>query len=665
MGFRSGPMNPPARQQDAKPFRPGGAGGRFAIAVAAALLAFAAACPRASAQSEPLLQPSDLKKLSVEELMDIDVTSVSRHAEKLSETASAIQVITSDDIERSAATSIPEALRLASNLEVAQIDSRQWAIAARGFNNLFADKMLVLMDGRSVYTPLYAGVYWDVQDTIMEDIDRIEVISGPGATQWGANAVNGVINITTKSAKDTQGGLVVVGGGSELEDSEEVRYGGQLAPGVYYRAYAKYFDRGNSDLPDGASATDAWRMGRTGFRIDADKGDGTVATLQGDYYDGTVTRMGPADILMSGGNLIGRWTRELGDQSEVSAQAYYDETYRKIPNSFTQTLNTYDFDFHHRLPLGKRNDITWGLGYRLEADDITNTPAEAFLPAKDSERTFNTFVQDEITLVRDRLHLTLGSKYEHYNFTDPEFEPSARVAWTPSSNQTVWSAVSRAVRVPSRIDLDLYEPATPPYQVAGGPGVVSEKVNAYELGYRRQVTPDVAVSLATFYNEYSNLRGLQPLNPPAAFPVDVASGLRGESAGGELTADWRVTAAWRLRAGWTELRVNSEPEPGSIDRVSGQSIARDPNHQGQLRSMLDLSAAWQLDAALRYVGPITNRAVPGYTEGDLRVGWRPLPAWELSIDGENLLHDHHAEFGPAGSRREIGRSIFTKVEWHF
>ena len=659
-------MTPQARQQVPGSRRPTGRGGRLWLAFAAASVALLGPVARVSAQSDAALPPpGDLKKLSVEELMDIDVMSVSKHPEKLSETASAIQVITSEDIGRSAATSIPEALRLASNLEVAQVDSRQWAIAARGFNNLFADKMLVLMDGRSLYTPLYAGVYWDVQDTVMEDIDRIEVISGPGATLWGANAVNGVINITTKSAKDTQGGLVVVGGGSELEDSEEVRYGGQIAPGVYYRAYAKYFDRGSSDLPDGASATDQWRMGRAGFRVDSDHGDGTVATVQGDIYDGSVTRMGPDDILMSGGNLIGRWTRELGERSEMSAQAYFDETYRKIPNSFTQTLNTYDFDFHHRLPLGPMNDVTWGLGYRVAADNITNTPAEAFLPANDSERTFNTFVQDEMALVRDRLHLTLGSKFEHYNFTASEFEPSGRLAWTPGANQTVWGAISRAVRVPSRIDLDLYEPATPPYQVAGGPGVVSEKVIAYELGYRRQVTPDVAFSMATYYNEYSNLRGLEPLKPPAAFPVAVDSGLRGESTGAELTADWNATKAWRLRAGWTEMRVNSEPEPGSIDRVTGQSIALDPNHQGQLRSMFDLAAQWQLDAALRYVGPITNREVPGYTEGDLRIGWKPLPGWELSVDGQNLLHSHHAEFGPAGSRREIGRSVFTKVEWHF
>jgi len=660
------PMNPaacPRAPTNPNPRRPGR---RRRIALIAACSGLLGLVPRAAGQTVVALPPpSDLKKLSVDELMDINVTSVSLHSEKLSEAASAIQVITADDIASSTATSIPEALRLASNLEVAQIDSRQWAISARGFNNLFADKMLVLIDGRSVYTPLYAGVYWDVQDTIMEDIDRIEVISGPGATQWGANAVNGVINISTKTAMETQGGLVVAGGGSELEDSEEVRYGGKLAPGVDYRVYAKYFDRGDSVLPNGSAAGDAWRMGQTGFRLDSDAAEGTWLTLQGDFYDGSVTRQGPEDIHMSGGNLLGRWTRTFDDNSDMVAQVYYDETYRKIPNSFTQSLNTYDFDFKYRLPIGKVNDFTWGLGYRLEDDDITNTPAEAFLPSQATEQTFNTFVQDEITLVDDRLHLTLGTKFEEYSFTGDEFEPSARAAWTPSGDQTVWAAVSRAVRVPSRIDLDLYEPATPPYRQAGGPGVVSEKLIAYELGYRKQLSSAVALSLATYYNDYSDLRGLEPLNPPAAFPVQVDSGLRGKSSGAELAADWRISRVWRLHGGWTEMRVGSSPEPGSTDRVANRSIALDPNHQVQLRSLLDLSAQWQFDTDLRYVGPIANQRVPGYTEMDQRLAWRPVPAWEFSLNGQNLLHDYHAEFNPPGSRREIGRSIFGKAAWRF
>ncbi len=613
----------------------------------------------------PLSSPSDMKKLSVEQLMDLEVTSVSKHPEKLSEAASAIQVITGEDIRRAGATSLPEALRLASNLEVAQIDSRQWAITSRGFNNVFADKMLVLIDGRSVYTPLYAGVYWDVQDTMLEDLDRIEVISGPGATQWGANAVNGVINITTKSAKDTQGGLLVGGGGTELRQSEEARYGGKLAPNIYYRVYVKYFDRSDSVRPGGPTANDAWRMGQTGFRVDWEQPLDTTFTVQGDAYDATMGQVGPDNIRANGNNVLGRWSRSFGDGSNVKLQVYYDHTHRRIPGSFTQDIDTYDLDFQHQRPLGPINNFVWGVGYRLVEDAIVNTPANAFLPPSSGQQLFSAFAQDEITLRKDRLHLMVGTKVEHTEYTGVEFEPSARLSWTPGGEQTIWSSISRAVRTPSRIDRDLYSPATPPYRIAGGGNVVSEKLTAYELGYRAQVSPQFALSLATFFNDYSNLRSLEPLTPPLAFPVEQSSGLRGHSTGAELTADWRVTSAWRLRAGYTELRVHSEPNPGTIDRSTRDSIGRDPNHQFSLHSLFDLSAHWECDADLRYVGPIANQNLPGYSEADVRLGWRPAPVWELSLNGQNLLHSHHAEFNRPGARREIQRGVFAKATWSF
>jgi len=613
----------------------------------------------------PLPSLSDLKKMSLDQLMDIEVTSVSKRPEKLSEVASAIQVITGDDIRRAGATSIPEALRLASNLEVAQIDSRQWAITARGFNNVFADKMLVLIDGRSVYTPLYAGVYWDVQDTMLEDLDRIEVISGPGATQWGANAVNGVINITTKSAKDTQGSLLVGGGGTALETDEEARNGGKLAPNVYYRVYAKYFDRGNSGRPNGLSANDAWRVGQTGFRVDWDAAVDTIFTLQGDAYDSSMGQVGPDNIRANGGNVLGRWSRSFGDGADLKLQVYYDRTHRRIPGSFTQNLDTYDMDFQYRLPLATAHDLVCGLGYRLVEDDVVNTPANAFLPPRVGRAWSNAFAQDEITLQPDRLHLTLGTKIEHNDETGFEFEPSARLAWTPDAKQTIWSAISRAVRTPSRIDRDLYSPATPPYRIVGSNNVVSEKLLAYELGYRVQVDPQFALSLATFYNDYEDLRSLEPLDPPRAFPVEASSGLRGQSTGAELTADWRATPGWRLRAGWTELRVHSEPQPGYLDRSTRDSIVRDPNRQMSLRSLLDLSARWDCDGDLRYVAPIKHQSVPGYTELDLRLGWRPTPGWELSLLGQNLLHAQHAEFNTPGTRRELQRGVYGKASWRF
>ncbi|MBC7366130.1 MAG: TonB-dependent receptor [Undibacterium sp.] len=631
-----------------------------------ALLAFATPAPRAAAQSDPVLPPSStLKKFSMEQLLDVVVTSVSKRPERLLDTASAIQVITADDVRRAGATSIPEALRLASNLQVAQIDSRQWAITSRGFNNLFADKLLVLIDGRSVYTPLYAGVYWDVQDTLLEDLDRIEVISGPGATQWGANAVNGVINITTKSARDTQGGLLLGGGGSELRSSGGARYGGQLAPGVYYRIYGKYTDRGDSVRPNDRASNDAWRTGQGGFRVDWDAAAGNTLTLQSDLYDATMGQPRPDNIRANGGNLIGRWSRQIGESSDFKLQVYYDRTHRRIPGSFTQNLDTYDVDFQYHLPVGSAQNIVWGLGYRRVEDDITNTPANAFLPPRVGREWLNAFAQDEIALSKDRLHLTLGTKIEHNDYTGTDLEPSARIAWTPDGSQTIWTAISRAVRTPSRIDRDLYSPATPPYRIAGGPRVVSEKLVAYELGYRIQADPQLTFSLATFYHDYDDLRSLEPLTPPLPFPVEISSGLRGYSVGAEFTADWRVTPFWRLHAGYTELRTRSEPQPGSIDRPRARSVGHDANQQAFLRSLFNLSAKWEFDTDLRYVGPINNQSVPGYTELNLRIGWHPAEAWEVSLEGRNLLHDHHAEFNTPGSRREIQRGVYGKISWRF
>ena len=654
----------PLPQTPVGPARPARGNWRRVGVLAAVGFAFSIA-PLPGQTPPPLPSLSALKQMSMEQLMDIEVTSVSKRPEKLFDVASAIQVITGDDIRRSGATSIPEALRLASNLEVAQIDSRQWAISARGFNNVFADKLLVLIDGRSVYTPLYAGVYWDVQDTMLEDLDRIEVISGPGATQWGANAVNGVINITTKSAKDTPGSLLVAGGGTQLQDAAEVRYGATLTPNVYYRVYAKYFDRGDSLQQTGLRSGDAWRTGQVGFRLDDYAAADTTFTLQGDAYDSTMGQIGPDNIRANGGNLLGRWSRSLGDGSDLKLQVYYDRTHRRIPGSFIQNLDTYDMDFQYHLPWGAAHDLVCGLGYRLVEDDVVNTPADAFLPPRVGRAWSNAFAQDEITLLQDRLHLTLGTKIEHNNETGFEFEPSVRLAWTPDEQQTIWSAISRAVRTPSRIDRDLYSPATPPYRIVGSNNVVSEKLLAYELGYRAQVDPQLALSVATFYNNYEDLRSLEPLNPPQAFPVAASSGLRGQSYGAELTADWRATPAWRLRAGWTELRVHSEPQPGYLDRGTRDSIVRDPNHQLSLRSLLDLSEHWDCDGDLRYVAPIKHQSVPGYTELDLRLGWRPVPGWELSVLGQNLLHAQHAEFNTPGTRRELQRGVYGKASWHF
>ena len=604
------------------------------------------------------------KKLTLQELMDLEVTSVSRRPEKLSDTASAIQVITGDDIRRSGATSIPEALRLASNLNVAQVSSSQWAISARGFNSSISDKLLVMLDGRTLYTPLYAGVFWDVQDTLLEDIDRIEVISGPGGTLWGANAVNGVINITTKEAKDTQGLLLLGGGGTELRGFAGLRYGGALSPTLHYRIYTKYFDRDSTLRPSGADGDDAWHMAQSGFRLDWTPPSDNLLTLQGDLYGGRLNQTGSGQTEVGGGNLLGRWTHTFSSGSDLQVQAYYDRTHRDIPGSIKEDLGTYDLDLQHHFVAGERNTFVWGLGYRRTDDHLINPPTLAFLPADLTHDTFSGFLQDEIALVPDRLALTLGSKVEHNEYTGWEVQPNVRLAWKPTATQTVWSAVSRAVRTPSRIDRDFFAPGTPPFTVLqGGPDFDSEKLIAYELGYRVQATPRLALAIATFYNDYDDIRSVEQVSPPATTPVIIGNGLEGESYGAELTADYRVTENWRLRAGYTRLIVHLRPKPGSTDSGAGLSESNDANNQFFLRSSLDLPWHLELDVGLRHVGEIPNQNVPAYEEVELRVGWRPTPRLEISVVGQNLLDTSHPEFGTAASRHEIERSVYAKVLW--
>jgi iron complex outermembrane recepter protein len=609
--------------------------------------------------------PSDLKTLSLVDLQKIEVTSVSKRPEQLSQTASAIQVITQDDIRRSGATSLPEALRLASNLDVAQVDSRQWAISARGFNSTSANKLLVLIDGRAVYTPLYAGVFWDAQDTLLEDIDRIEVISGPGATVWGANAVNGVINITTKSAKDSQGLLVTGDGGSALRGFGEIRYGGMLGSSAHYRAYGKYFDRDSTVLPSGDHAVNQWHMGQEGFRIDWDRSPLNTLTVQGDRYGGRIAQTGTNDIAVSGGNVLGRWSHTLSADSDFALQLYYDRTHRNIPGTFGENLDTYDADFQHRFHMTARHDVVWGLGYRASIDDVRNTVALAFLPPHVSRQWFSGFVQDEMPFASNRFRLTLGTKLEHNDYTGVEFQPSGRLGWTLTPRQMVWGAISRAVRTPSRIDRELFAPASAPFTLAGGPDFVSEDLVAYELGYRTQPSERLSLTVATFFSNYDHLRSIEQANPPAPVPLVIGNGQQGTSHGAELTADYAVTDWWRLRSGYTALRLHIEPRPGSTDRTFGSTESHDPNQQWFVRQSLDLPRHVVVDLGLRGIGQIVNQRVPAYRELDGRLAWQVASALECSLVGQNLLHRHHAEFGVPATRNDAERGAYGKLTWRF
>ena len=604
-----------------------------------------------------------LKALTIEQLMNLEVTSVSKRPERLAQTASAIQVITREDIRRSGASSLPEALRLASNLQVAQVDSRQWAISARGFNSTTANKLLVLIDGRTVYTPLFSGVFWDAQHVPLADIDRIEVISGPGATLWGANAVNGVINVITKDTKDTQGLLLSGGVGTELRGFGTLRYGGMLGSSARYRIYGRGFGRDATDSSSGQDAGDDLHLGQGGFRVDWDASTTSHVMFLGDLYDGRIDQPSAGDIVVSGGHVLAQWSRTFSETSGLTARLYYDRTHRDIPGTFGEDLHIYDVDLQHHTRLGAKHDLVWGLGYRLINDRVANTTALAFLPAHVARQWFTGFVQDEIAFVPNRLHVALGTKIEHNDYTGFEIQPSGRVNWTFSPSATLWAAVSRAVRTPSRIDREFFLPGQPPYFLAGGPGFDSEEELAYELGYRHQQGA-LAVSVATFYSRYHGLRSLEQVNPPPS-PLVIGNGQDGESFGAELTAEYWLTSRWRVSAGHTELRIHIWPNPGSTDTTRGATESRTPDRQFFLHSSLDLPAHLRLDARFRALDDIANQQVPAYAELNARLTWQPTARLDLSIVGQNLLHDRHAEFGAPATRREIERGVYGLVEWWF
>ena len=627
----------------------------------------------------------NLKRLSIEELMNIEVTSVERHPEKLRQAPSAIQVITQEDIRRSGATSIPEALRLADNLEVAQKNSHDWAISARGFNTALGNKLLVMIDGRTVYTPLYSGVFWDVQDYLLEDVDRIEVISGPGGTLWGANAVNGVINIITKSAADTKGAYAEAGGGNQLEEFGAARYGGTIAPDVDFRFYGKYFDRAGEVFSNGGAAPDAWHQERGGFRIDSRASSQDTVSVHGDFYDGYEDADTGGAARTSGGNLVGRWAHVFSDQSDLSLQSYYDRTHLVDPISglflgglelaaagpLEDDLTTFDTDFQDRFALGESNHIVWGLGYRFTHDVVRNAPSLGFLPPTLDQNLFSAFLQDEILLGQD-WSAVIGSKVEHNDYTGFEVEPNVRLSWAISPSQSLWSAISRAARTPSRIDHDLVEPSSSPLVVLeGGKDFGSEYVTAYELGYRGGVGSRVTGSISTFYNVYDDLRSTS-FTPATIVPLYFANNLEGRTYGAELSGTYQVLESWSLHAGYDLLEESLHVKPGQFDLNDALNETSDPKHQASIRSSANLPLSIDFDVALRWVDALTTNSgptpgrVPSYFELNTRLAWRAFENVELAIAGQNLLHAHHPEYGfPDPTRVEIQRSIYGKIAWHY
>jgi iron complex outermembrane receptor protein len=660
----------------------------WASALFLALLALSLAIESAAAASAPpednarksLSSAAALKKLSVEELLNIEVTSVSKRPQKLAEAAAAIQVITGDDIARSGASSFPEAMRRADNLIVAQGTSASWSLSARGFNAAVSNKLLVLIDGRSVYTPLFSGVIWNMQDYLLDDIDRIEVISGPGGTLWGANAVNGVINITSKNARETQGLYAEIGGGIESQEFAGARYGATLAPNVYFRVYGKYFDRAAEVLADGSSASDSWNRGQGGFRIDADASEQDTLTLQGDVYSGNTNVPSGDKGKASGGNLLGRWTHTVSADADTTLQVYYDRTHLGAPfpasgaipaGTLTDDLDTYDVDFQSRLRWGERHQLVWGLGYRLTHDALENAPTVAFLPARLDRELFNAFVQDEIKL-HEKVFLTIGTKLEHNDYTGYELEPSGRLQWNVTSKHMAWAAVSRAVRMPARYDRDLFEPnPSNGIFLSGNSSFRSETVLAYEIGYRGELGQTVSGSLSAFYNDYEHVRSLG-LTPVTFLPVFFQNNLLADTYGLELSADYQASDRWRLHAGYTLLEEDVRVAPGEVDLFNALNETADPEQQVFVRSSMDLPYGTQLDVAFRWIDTVHNNAgptagtVPSYADVDIRVAWHATKNLEISIAGQNLLHDHHPEAGfPDPTREEIARSVYGKLALRF
>jgi iron complex outermembrane receptor protein len=629
----------------------------LALPALAALATLAALAPASAWATDTQL--ASLADLTLEQLSQVQVTSVSRRSERLADAPAAIFVITADDIRRSGASTLPEALRLAPNLEVMRADANQYAITARGFASVLANKLLVMIDGRTVYSPLFSGVFWEAQDVVIQDIERIEVVSGPGGTLWGTNAVNGVINIVTRSASETQGLAVTGRWGSELTRGA-ARYGGAALDGVRYRVYGAYRNFRSTERPSGQEIGDASERFQGGFR--ADWGGGPHQFMvQGDGYRSDIDQ-GPTTRRVDGLDLLARWVRQSGNGPALQVQAYYDRTTRDQPGAVKDELNTFDLELQHGVRPFPRHDVVWGAGYRLQPDRVVNLgPLLAFDPPNRTLAIASVFAEDDIELL-ERLALTAGVRLEHNQYTHLEVLPNARLAWKPSPERLFWGAVSRAVRAPSRIDREFYSPAAPPHvAVNGGQGFRSETSQVAELGYRSQPSPSASYSISLFYDDWDRLRSLEPAPEGPEF----RNGIAGFTKGVEVWGSYRVVRWWRLSAGWTTQSIHLHVEPG-VTVAGGNAAAiaalgNDPSHWWSVRSALDLGRSAELDVSVRHVGSLPRPPVPSYVALDARLGWAPLRRLEIAVIGRNLLDDRHPEWGAPTARPEFEREGFVQA----
>lgn len=656
----------------------------------------------------------DLISLSLEELLNMNVTSVMKTTSRLSDAAAAIFVVTQDDIQRTGATSIPEALRIVPGMHVARVDANKWAVSIRGFNGQFANKLLVLIDGRSVYTPLFAGVWWDQQDTMMEDIERIEVIRGPGASLWGANAVNGVINVITKQAGETQGALLSVQAGSE-RNGAGFRYGTNFGDDTFLKVYGRYSIReGAPAFGSSQDSSDQSHQGKLGFRFDKvltpdDKlmlqGDvlrgfsGGVATiLANQTADQTPVFAEPYNSFYSatqesvGYHLLGRWDHALGKDSDLSLQLYWDHQERMLSGFVTtEYLDVFDVDFQHSLSLGEQHKLVWGLGYRRNESEIINGSTVQFYPNKRLDDIYSLFVQDEITLVPEQWKLTLGSKLEHNPNTGYELQPNARLLWTPNDKHSLWVAVSRAVRTPSWAEQNVsYAARTiPPFTSPnispfplmvtsqGNPKLDSEKMMAYEMGWRGLVTPSISADIALFYFDYDKAVTSTPQIPelagssPALYlrqTLQFSNYAMIKSYGSEFSLNWQVTEAWKLRANYSYARNDFSLKPDAPANTISSYKNAYPQHQAMIWSMHQLTSKLKLDLNWRFISNVNIDQAPGaYTALDARLAWKPKSNLELALVGRNLLDGGHFEFGrDQFSEQTLNpREVYASVRWEF
>ncbi len=603
-----------------------------------------------------LYSTDNFLSLSLEQLAEIKISSVSKQEEQLVNAAASIYVITRDDIHNSGVTSIPEALRLAPNLQVARLNSTNYAITARGFNAVVSNKLLVLIDGRTIYTPLFSGVFWDQQDLILDDIERIEVISGPGGTLWGTNAVNGVINIITRSAKDTQGALATAWGGN-FERAASVRYGGAFGETGSFRVYAKGVELDETQRASGGPGLDEFDRVQAGFRMEW--GDASDRyTVQGDVYEGnTQHRIIAEPVEVEGSNLLMRWNRQLDNGSDIRVQVYWDHTKRVDEVLFQPEADIYDLEFQHTIPLSTHK-ILWGGGYRHGSDDVTPGYFSTFIPASRDLSWENLFVQDEIQL-NDKVTATLGLRLETNDYTGTEYLPNARLAWKLSDNSLLWSALSRAVRAPSRFDREVYFPAPPNSFVVGGPNFESEVANVFEVGYRSLASNKFFYSLTAFFHDWDKLRSA------TAVPAELENKIKGNAYGLEAWANYQITRNWRLSAGGTVLEKDLELETGSTDPVGieNDTLHNDPDYQLTARSLWTISENTMFNLSLRHIAELPHPEVPSYTTIDAYYGWQPRDNLELSLAVRNLANDEYREFGEPANSSEFERSFLFEVTW--